>query len=442
MKPIQELITSPFVVAREELEEHINRRADEFIVLIEEKGHESLKKLNSGKIRALEQLGLLIDAKHLSSEDLNRTVCNLNGQSIEELKKQHGDNVRFAMKDGKLLALPPTYKEYMDNIENGIYAGLIHFKLVAEKYNTDIEVVDPENNYQPHTDAPNGGTINPTKNVDGKSMIVAYILSKEKGKVGHFAPVIEVDGKLQVIDISQNLGTKDQCFAQTMLFYEKYKEGKLSRTDINSIQNYGISSTDIGRFKIDLAQFGRGSSSVRYDYHEGVTVKHSQLLGGARQEQRPFEERVHSNPAAGRYGHLDRRWRGRKGIYEINHIPPKASYRDTPYRDISINHMPAIAMFIEDHRGMSSTGSSDLAFSHRSTVQECLRRGDMYSAMKLELSHTLTINPTRSYENAVLQYINYVGSTPVKGAPLNLDGTRSLLTRSQALQSQEELFGR
>ncbi|CAF3824772.1 unnamed protein product [Adineta steineri] len=181
------------------------------------------------------------------------------------------------------------------------------------------------------------------------------------GEPGHFAPVIEVDGKLKVVDITQNADTKDKCFAQTMLFHEKYNEGKETNFNFDSAHDYGIITEDIRKFNKDLAQFGKGSNSVRQDYHEGGTVKHSQFLGGARQEQRPFEERVHSNSTAGSYGSLDRQWRGRKGIYEINHLPPKASYRDTPYQDISIYHMPAIAMLIEDHRAIPSTGSSNLA---------------------------------------------------------------------------------
>ncbi|CAF3851123.1 unnamed protein product [Adineta steineri] len=350
VQPIKEFISSPFADARVKLDDHINKRADEFTVLMEEKGAESLKKLSSGKIRALEQLGCLIDANDLESKYLDLTVCNLNGQSITELKKQYGDNVRIALKNGKLLALIPTYKEYMDNIENGIYAGYIHFKLAEEKYKRPIELVDPENGFQPHKDAPNSGTINSTKTKNGKPVKVAYIKSEKEGEPGHFAPVIEVNGKLKVVDITQNADTKDKCFAQTMLFHEKYNEGKETNFNFDSAHDYGIITEDIRKFNKDLAQFGKGSNSVRQDYHEGGTVKHSQFLGGARQEQRPFEERVHSNSTAGSYGSLDRRWRGRKGIYEINHIPPKASYRDTPYQDISIYHMPAIAMFIEDHR--------------------------------------------------------------------------------------------
>ncbi|CAF5223690.1 unnamed protein product, partial [Rotaria magnacalcarata] len=107
-------------------------------------------------------------------------VSNLNGESIENLIKQHGDNVKIAIRNGKLYAVLPTYKEYMDNIEPGIYAGPMHFKLAAEKFKAPIEVLDPENGFQLHADAPDGGIIYPTKVSSDKPIKVAFIKSNKK----------------------------------------------------------------------------------------------------------------------------------------------------------------------------------------------------------------------------------------------------------------------
>ncbi|CAF4133432.1 unnamed protein product [Rotaria sp. Silwood2] len=280
VKPIREFITSPFDNAMDELKDHIDKRADEYMELIEKKGHEALSKLISRKQRPLEQLGCLVDAKHLNPKVLNENVSNLNGQSIGDLIKQYGDNVKIAVKNGKLLAVPPTYKEYMDNIETGIFAGPIQCILAADKYKVAIEVVDPGDNFQPHKDAPNGGTINPTKTKNGKPFKVAYIKSGEKGKVGHIAPVIEVDDELRVVNIKQNAVTQDKCFAQTMLFLEKYHAGEIKSVDIDSEYDCGISKEEINKFYKNLAVLGWQSSSLRQVYQEGITLKNSEFLGG------------------------------------------------------------------------------------------------------------------------------------------------------------------
>ncbi|CAF1663364.1 unnamed protein product [Rotaria magnacalcarata] len=280
IKPIKELITSPFSNAMEELKGHIDLRAEEYMEIIEKKGHESLNKLSSRKKRALEQLGCLSDVKNMSPQVLQEKVSNLNGQSIENLIKQYGDNVKIAIRNGKLYAVLPTYKEYMDNIESGIYAGPMHFKLAAEKFRVPIEVLDPENGFQPHADAPDGGIIYPTKASSNKPIKVAFIKSDKKGEVGHIAPVIEVNGELRVVNIKQNADTTDKCFAQTMLFIEKYNQGSTEIIDIDDTYDFGISKKDIDKFNEGLAQLGRSSHSLRDIYNQGPTLEHSDFLGG------------------------------------------------------------------------------------------------------------------------------------------------------------------
>ncbi|CAF3812652.1 unnamed protein product, partial [Rotaria sp. Silwood1] len=280
VKPIKEFITSPFANAMEELKDHIDQRAEEYMKIVEKKGHEALNKLSSRKKRALEQLGCLSDVKNMSPQVLKEKVSNLNGESIQNLIKQHGDNVKIAIRNGKLYAVLPTYKEYMDNIESGIYAGPMHFKLAAEKFKAPIEVLDPENGFQPHADAPDGGIIYPTKISSDKPIKVAFIKSNKKGDVGHFAPVIEVNGELRVANINQDVDTTDQCFAQTMLFIEKYNAGTIKDIDFDGMHDYGISKGDTDRFNANLAQLGRSSQSMREVYNEGLTLEHPEFLGG------------------------------------------------------------------------------------------------------------------------------------------------------------------
>ncbi|CAF3446708.1 unnamed protein product [Rotaria socialis] len=280
MRPVTEFLTSPFANARGELEEHIGKRADEFIALIEEKEQKSLKKLNSRKIRALEQLGHLINVKDIDFEDLEITVSNLNGESIRELKTQYGDNVRIVIKNGKVFALIPTYKEYIDNIESGVFAGAMHFKLAAETFQVSIETLDPENGFELHKDAPYEGIVRPSKHSNDKSIKVAYIKSKEKGQIDHFAPVIEVNGEYKIVELKQNVDTNDQCFAQTMLFIQQYEKGNIKNIDFDKAYDFPISAEKINEFNKRLAQQGRSSHSMRQVYEQGLTVKYSGFLGG------------------------------------------------------------------------------------------------------------------------------------------------------------------
>jgi hypothetical protein len=268
-------------------------------------------------------------------------------------------------------------------------------------------------------------------------MKVAYIKNKDNDKIGHFAPVIEVDGKLQVVDISQNVDTNDQCFAQTMLFLEGYKEGKITNIDFNSAHDHGIDGTYIKKFNEDLAQVGRGSSILKYEYHEGVTVKNSQFLGGAR---KPFKQRITTNLYVGRYGQLRYQWAGGGEVYEINHVPAIAVYKGTLYEKIKIIDMPTIVMYQEDHRSMISTGSSNVSKNYRLQCRQYLQDGNMYNAIKLELIHTLKVNKSSVYEQRIHEYIEYVAKTPVKGAPPNSEGTTTLLTQVQANNLIRELL--
>ncbi|CAF5217658.1 unnamed protein product, partial [Rotaria magnacalcarata] len=79
------------------------------------------------------------------------------------------------------------------------------------------------------------------------------------------------------------------------------------------------------------------------------------IVGGAEQNKSPKEiKKIVQEGLISLYGELYDKLQGRLGIAEINHIPPKSSYKGTPCENININHMAAIAMFKEDHKQTSS----------------------------------------------------------------------------------------
>ena len=50
------------------------------------------------------------------------------------------------------------------------------------------------------------------------------------------------------------------------------------------------------------------------------------------------------------YKDLDKKYRGRKDRYELNHIPPKGSLKGTPFAHIKSEDLPTIPMRFQDHR--------------------------------------------------------------------------------------------
>ena len=61
----------------------------------------------------------------------------------------------------------------------------------------------------------------------------------------------------------------------------------------------------------------------------------------------------------GSYKQGDDIFYGRKGLYEVNHTPPKSAYKDTPYSKIKPDDMPTALMEYGDHRKYLTTGSGN-----------------------------------------------------------------------------------
>ncbi|MDF2867469.1 MAG: hypothetical protein K0S11_939, partial [Gammaproteobacteria bacterium] len=280
--PISSALNRRSAKAMQQLQQHIGQRAEKHLSIMEHSGQEVPKKLTAKKIRALEQMGHLSSVKKLDPTLLNQKVANLGGLSIKQLIHQHGDEVKLSVRNGKLHAVVPDYKQYMDHVANGKFAGPLHLKLAAEKLGASIEIVDASNGFKPHKAAPNGGTIKPIhkKENGGPSFKLAYIAPKKDGEVGHYAPVIEMNGQPKVVNISQDADTQDKCFAQAMLFLQQHQSGKIKATDHE--HDYGIKSSDIADFNKQLAKLGRGHQGLRQDYHDGLTLKHSELVGGGK----------------------------------------------------------------------------------------------------------------------------------------------------------------
>ena len=55
---------------------------------------------------------------------------------------------------------------------------------------------------------------------------------------------------------------------------------------------------------------------------------------------------------------------------EINHAPAAASYKGTPYADISRSHMPAFAMLKTDHSGTGPGTDRYITTGSRQTATE------------------------------------------------------------------------
>jgi len=66
----------------------------------------------------------------------------------------------------------------------------------------------------------------------------------------------------------------------------------------------------------------------------------------------------HYDDFGGSYGEGKNLFEGRKGLYEVNHIPPKSAYKGE-YSKINPDDMPAHLMEYGDHRNYVTTGSSN-----------------------------------------------------------------------------------
>ena len=134
----------------------------------------------------------------------------------------------------------------------------------------------------------------------------------------------------------------------------------------------------------------------------------------------------------GSYGTLSKQYGNRKGLYEVNHLPPDSSYEGTRYNKISYTKMPAHLMRYEHHRIYPTTGTRNFAYDPLRNwssgayrfILKFLLSIKFASALRLELRMLFLLFP-EYYQNlygpAALQLINYCQTERIKGAPCNAD---------------------
>eukprot|EP01084_Bolivina_argentea_P203341 347324_1 len=300
-KPLQTAILSPFENAMKDLQHHIEQRSDKYIDIIKKSGQNISSKLTDKKLRLLQKMGKLIDAKDIKNEAiLQHKVANLCRQSVDQLIKQHGDGVRLVIKDQKMYAMIPSFTEFTESTKQGNFAGPMNVKIASEYYGQNIKILDAANNFRPHKHAPENGLITPMdskrkqKASTSECLSLAYFQGdNESGNIGHYAPIIRDEhGNCKVIDLPQSDKTKNKCFPQCMLFLEMYnnkiKNGQSKESiNIEEIKQHVMddNSNHITKFNSILAKTARQSKQFKNYYENGITLKHSDFIGGQKRKR-------------------------------------------------------------------------------------------------------------------------------------------------------------
>ena len=103
--------------------------------------------------------------------------------------------------------------------------------------------------------------------------------------------------------------------------------------------------------------------------------------------------------------HRDVKQQSQQGVWESNHIPPNASYYNTPYATIPEDERPAVSMRFYNHRnargmlgGASSTGGSGVHSAWAAGLQKYMAAGQFYVAMAIDVMDVMnTTAPNRTY---------------------------------------------
>lgn len=282
VKPIQQLITAPFSNAMDQLQTHVDMRAELKLKDIMEQNPERISRLTSRQKKALELRGDIFLAEDIDNSDiLKASVANFPGETIESLRKEHGPNVGIVIKDNEIYVVLPTFNQFADNIINGKVnvVGGLQRKIAANLAGRGIDVVneniDGSESFEHHEKVPE--TIKPMGGVkNGENYKIAFIEGGE-GKVGHYAPVIkDKDGKWKVIkNLAQEKDTKDACFGQCMIFLKEFE--KKGETEARS---YAENSVNVTNYYKELGKHAKHNDAFKELYLSGLTVKRNRLVGG------------------------------------------------------------------------------------------------------------------------------------------------------------------
>ncbi|CAM4768573.1 unnamed protein product [Rotaria magnacalcarata] len=231
-------------------------------------------------------------------------------------------------------AIDNKTEEYIDGVRNEKPANLSDMMSIVAQNDVDIKIVD-DVNYQPTDEDQARGT-----------NIIVYSKGEKDDQgnfcVGHFQ-LMTGDGTL--VDIQSE---KNNCGYSVI---QKILKDRSIDKSIDDLRNDRAE-----KIKDNPKEF-----SKIFEVEHWVSSRYPQvanyflIVGGAEQNKSPKEiKKIVQEELISLYGELYDKLQGRLGIAEINHIPPKSSYKGTPCENININHMAAIAMFKEDHKQTSS----------------------------------------------------------------------------------------
>ncbi|WP_341760877.1 DnaJ domain-containing protein [Candidatus Tisiphia endosymbiont of Thecophora atra] len=158
----------------------------------------------------------------------------------------------------------------------------------------------------------------------------------------------------------------------------------------------------------------------QYLYEKGQSIW---LMGGAKLDH--LESGRIPRFFGGSYGKLNEEFYGRIEHTEINHIPPEASYKGTPYAGISSNHRSAIAMELVHHRneaGSLGAASSTGSEPYRDMLKKYLIQGKFWEALKVDCNDVLNTPKGTGvdrdyYAPSIVEMLNYIKDTNIPNAP-------------------------
>ena len=252
--------------------------------------------------------------------DDREAVQNFKGQSLRALLREHGPAVKILFREGGLHVVLPTHKdpgsivfcwegeklfncvqfqnsreclypmdqqdtmpwpwvenqEMCDNLERGdvkVASNTHTVSVAAMKLGRPIELFTLKNgDIQPLT-----GTKSkffPNGHPDGEAVKLAWFPGKGD-EPGHYAPLIRhQDGKWQAIKISQDAGSRDACFAQSMLFAESYRRDKCEKKAMAA----ATTNDELKKYYRSLGRFARKDPNVKSMYLTGSSVKRNRVV--------------------------------------------------------------------------------------------------------------------------------------------------------------------
>ena len=78
-----------------------------------------------------------------------------------------------------------------------------------------------------------------------------------------------------------------------------------------------------------------------------------------------------------------------KWVVEANHMPPKSTYKGSPYEHIDVNDMPALSLPYKVHRAAPSTGNSKKSQDYRARQNNHMKKRRPDLAMEMEIKDTV-----------------------------------------------------